>query len=89
MYSPSASDHFYTTSTVERDNAIQHLGYSDEGITGYVLAQSGTSDTVAFYRAYNGNIKDHFYTINAVEMENAIRKLGYGYEGVAGYVFEP
>ena len=89
MYSPSAGDHFYTTSVAERDNAIQRLGYSDEGITGYVYSQGGVADTVPFHRAYNGKVKDHFYTVNAVEMENAVRRLGYVYEGVAGHVFDP
>jgi len=37
MYSPSAVDHFYTTSASERDNAVDNLGYVDEGISCYVL----------------------------------------------------
>lgn len=88
-YSASASDHFYTTSASERDNAVQRLGYTDEGITGYVFTKDNRGDTVPFYRAYSGGAKDHFYTVNAPEMENAVRKGGYTYEGVAAYVFEP
>ncbi|CAA7264982.1 unnamed protein product [Cyclocybe aegerita] len=37
LYSGSSVDHFYTTSASERDNAIRNLGYTDEGISGYVL----------------------------------------------------
>lgn len=88
-WSPGASDHFYTTSAAERDNAVQHLGYRDEGVTGYVYSNDSKGDTVPFYRAWSGGQSDHFYTVNAVEMENAVRKLGYTYEGVACYVFEP
>lgn len=85
MYSPRDGDHFYTTSAAERDNAVQNLGYNNEGVTGYVYPQS-SDDTVPFYRAYNGKIKDHFYTVNAVEMDNAVRRLGYSFEGIAAYV---
>ena len=31
LYKPEASNHFYTTSDAERDNAINSLGYLDEG----------------------------------------------------------
>jgi hypothetical protein len=37
MYSPSATDHFYTTNPAERDNAIDNLGYNNEGIAAWVL----------------------------------------------------
>ncbi|KAJ3505653.1 hypothetical protein NLJ89_g7307 [Agrocybe chaxingu] len=37
LSSGSSIDHFYTTSASERDNAIRNLGYTDEGISGYVL----------------------------------------------------
>jgi hypothetical protein len=36
LYSEAASDHFYTTSAAERDNAIAAYGYRDEGVAGYV-----------------------------------------------------
>lgn len=37
LYNPTVSDHFYTTSRSEADNAVRRLGYSDEGIACYVL----------------------------------------------------
>lgn len=36
VYSEAAENHFYTISGAERDNAINNLGYRDEGIAGYV-----------------------------------------------------
>ena len=36
LYKPEASNHFYTTSDAERNNAINSLGYLDEGILGYI-----------------------------------------------------
>ena len=40
MYQPSIVDHFYTTSEAERENAINNLGYQDEGIVGYINPKS-------------------------------------------------
>jgi hypothetical protein len=87
-YSPSATDHFYTTSRPERDNAVHRLGYKDEGITGYVYPRL-TPGTQPLYRAYKGGAsRDHFYTTNKAEMDNAVRHLGYAAEGITGYVFK-
>lgn len=36
LYHPGSDDHFYTLSANERDNAINAIGYLDEGILGYV-----------------------------------------------------
>ena len=36
LFLGSNGDHFYTTSAAERDNAINNIGYVDEGIAGYV-----------------------------------------------------
>jgi hypothetical protein len=36
-YSPTLDDHFYTIDKMEHDNAVEKLGYSEEGVTGWVL----------------------------------------------------
>jgi hypothetical protein len=36
LYSGASSDHFFTTSAPERDNAVATYGYRDEGVPGYV-----------------------------------------------------
>ncbi|KAJ8508941.1 hypothetical protein ONZ45_g8831 [Pleurotus djamor] len=36
-YSPSGTDHFHTTDFNEKNNAVRRLGYTDEGVAGYVL----------------------------------------------------
>jgi hypothetical protein len=38
LYSDAASNHFYTTSEAERDNAVNNLGYLYEGLAGHVWA---------------------------------------------------
>ena len=35
-YRPMTGNHFFTTSVGERDNAVNNLGYVDEGVAGYV-----------------------------------------------------
>ncbi|SDP64670.1 hypothetical protein SAMN04487914_1234 [Arthrobacter sp. ok909] len=79
-------DHFYTTSSVERDNAVQKYGYQKEGIACYIFdtQQPGTD---ALYRLLNSQNGDHFYTTSAFERDNAVQKYGYHSEGVAGYVY--
>lgn len=37
LYDARNVDHFYTTDEEERDRAIRDGGYTDEGITGYIL----------------------------------------------------
>ena len=37
-YNNAIDDHFYTTDATEHANAVQNLGYADEGIAGWVLS---------------------------------------------------
>ncbi|KAJ3546032.1 hypothetical protein NMY22_g2211 [Coprinellus aureogranulatus] len=85
-FNARSTDHFYTTNRAEHTNAYTNLGYSDEGISGYILP-SQEPHTVPLYRLYNGRVSDHFYTTNAAERDNARDRLGYADEGVAGYVY--
>ena len=85
MYSGSAVDHFYTTSASERDNAVEHLGYSDEGIAAYVYA-TDICGAIPLYRTYSPGATDHFYTTSESERNNAVAHLGYNDEGIAAYV---
>ncbi|KAJ2911524.1 hypothetical protein MD484_g8888, partial [Candolleomyces efflorescens] len=38
LYSSRASDHFYTTSDDEKIRSIVNLGFTDEGVAGYLPA---------------------------------------------------
>ncbi|KAG0041552.1 hypothetical protein BGZ83_001660 [Gryganskiella cystojenkinii] len=89
LYSSGGTDHFYTTSAAERDNASNNLGYTQEGIAGYVYPSEAApcQSTVPIYRMYNGAIVDHFYTADPEEAQNAIKHLGYNDEGKAWYMF--
>lgn len=81
-----SNDHFYTTSSAERDNAFAFLGYIEEGIACYVYT-SQASGTIPFYRYMNSSTHDHFYTTSLTEGNNAAAHLGYKGEGTACFVF--
>jgi hypothetical protein len=70
------------------DHATSVLGFSAEGITGYIFPTQ-EAQTVPLYRSYQPSILDHFYTVDKAESDNAVAKLGYVYEGITGYVFPP
>jgi hypothetical protein len=75
LYKGHKDDHFYTTSTIEKNNAVQRLGYVDEGIAGYVQS-SPDANHVPFYRAYHPAIADHFYTTSMAEIESVAPEIG-------------
>ena len=84
-YSPSATDHFYTTDAVELENAVNNLGYRSEGDAAQVFS-SQVSGSVPLYRLYKTN-EDHFYTASATQRDNAINNSGYKDEGVTAYIY--
>jgi hypothetical protein len=82
----SDNHHFYTTSWPEAVNAINNLGYSDEGICCHVMT-AASADGVPLYRLYSPSSDDHFYTTSWPEATNAFNNLGYKYEGIAARVW--
>ncbi len=78
-------DHFYTTSQVEHDNAVQHLGYTDQGQACFVSA-THIAGTVPFHRLRKHSTGEHFYTMNDAERDSAIQHLGFTSEGEACFV---
>jgi hypothetical protein len=85
-YQPAIVDHFYTTNAAETQNAINNLGYNDEGVAARIWPTDGDG-LVPLYRMYSPGATDHFYTTNPAERDNAIYNLGYNDEGIAGFVF--
>lgn len=83
---PIPEDHICTTSSAERCDAIERLGYLDDGIVCHVPSQP-SAYTLPLYRLHNPAIADHLYTTSATERDDAIRNLGYVDEGVACLVF--
>ncbi|KAI0322134.1 hypothetical protein OF83DRAFT_1049947, partial [Amylostereum chailletii] len=85
IYRSKDTDHFYTTDANERATVIA-AGGSDEGVAGYVYADSSCPGLVPLYRVFSPSADDHFYTTNAAERDNAVNSLGYNNEGIAAYV---
>ncbi len=79
IYNPYSGEHFYTSSTEERDNLVR-LGWTYEGI-GW---NAPTTSNTPVYRLYNGNAGEHHYTMSATERDNLVR-LGWKYEGIGWY----
>ncbi len=79
LYNPNSGEHFYTSSTEERDQLVD-LGWNDEGL-GWV---SPKADGDPVYRLYNPNAGDHHYTVSAEERDQLV-DLGWNYEGVGWY----
>ncbi|KAF9552716.1 hypothetical protein CPC08DRAFT_789314 [Agrocybe pediades] len=84
----TVTDHFYTTSVAERDAAINKLGFTNEGIAGYVYNDT-LCDGLPLYRLYSGKVQNHFYTMDAAERDNMVANDpdGYVYEKIAAYMF--
>ena len=79
LYNPNTGEHFYTSSTNERDvNAS--LGWIPEGV-GWVAPS--TSDTPV-YRLYNPYTGDHHYTTSTNERD-ALAAIGWNAEGIGWY----
>jgi len=77
-------DHFYTTNLTERDNAVNTMGYVDEGIECYVSNRSFPGG-VPLFRLYKGDANSHFYTTSETEKDIKIIE-GYVYEGIQCFV---
>ena len=78
LYNPNSGEHFYSSSTVERDHLIS-LGWQDEG-TGWIAPASGD----AVYRLYNPYAGEHHYTLSAAERDMLV-SVGWNDEGVGWY----
>ncbi|KAH6906922.1 hypothetical protein BKA70DRAFT_1401250 [Coprinopsis sp. MPI-PUGE-AT-0042] len=86
-YLQTIGDHFYTINKTEHHIALDEIGYTEEGVVGYLFAKP-QKGTVALYRLsiiWSG--VDHFYTTNGLEKDNVMTTHHGIYEGVAGYVY--
>jgi len=98
-YDPGTGFHFFTTSQMQFDNAIQH-GFVDEtsGRTGFAILPDAGSGGMPLYRLYNLQTGEHYYTLNAIERNSLVSlippdhpqfgTLGWRDEGIEGYLFD-
>lgn len=82
LYKSADNDHFYTTNSVERDNAVKNSGYKYEKIEFY-MSDRPFIGGISLYRYYYGDAKKHYYTTNT-----SLAAAGYTEgPGVIGYVY--
>ena len=77
MYDPNSGEHFYTGSTVERENLVA-AGWHYEGV-GFTFSQTTGSPV---YRLYDPVYGEHLYTMD-VEERDALIAEGWSLEGIA------
>lgn len=77
MYDPNSGEHFYTGSTVERDNLVAE-GWNYEGV-GFTFPQNSG---LPVYRLYEPVYGEHLYTMDEAEKDKLIAE-GWNYEGIA------
>lgn len=63
LYNPNSGEHFYTSSSVERQ-AVIDAGWNDEGV-GWTAPTSG----IKVYRLYNSFAGEHHYTTSEAERD--------------------
>lgn len=76
--------YFYTTSTNEKNNAVNRYKFRYEGVGFWGRSSSAAAKPV--YRLFHKKKNLHFYTANINEKNNAVKKHGYRYEGIGFYV---
>jgi len=86
MYTPSQTDHFYTTNYYEYSTIAPAVGYIGEGILGNIFGSS-QNGTIPVYRMYSPSQTDHFYTTNYYEYSAIAPAVGYIGEGTLGNIF--
>ena len=77
MYNPNTGEHFYTGSTVERDNLIS-VGWQYEGV-GFTFPLT-TGKPV--HRLFQPSTGEHLYTMDEAEKAKLMAE-GWNYEGIA------
>lgn len=90
LWNNVTSDHYYTTSTSNRDVAVNdagyvlQTGYNSQGIAGYIYLYP-EPNTAPLIQLWSGTRNDHAYAAGEAEA-NALVAAGYTREGVLGYI---
>ncbi|EGP4894554.1 serine protease [Enterococcus faecium] len=79
LYNPNNHEHFYTSSTKERDHLIKIHWGNYEGPAWNAPTNTGK----LVYRLYNKGLRDHHYTASWDEVKWLTKSYGWTYEGPA------
>ncbi|MET1109128.1 CAP domain-containing protein [Enterococcus faecium] len=79
LYNPNNHEHFYTSSTKERDHLVKIHWGNYEGPAWNAPTNTGK----LVYRLYNKGLRDHHYTASWNEVKWLTKSYGWTYEGPA------
>ncbi len=79
LYNPNNHEHFYTSSTKERDHLVKIHWGNYEGPAWKAPTNTGK----LVYRLYNKGLRDHHYTASWNEVKWLTKNYGWTYEGPA------
>ncbi len=79
LYNPNSGEHFYTSSTGERDHLVS-LGWNYEGV-GWIAPKTSNTPVYRLYNPYGG---EHHYTTSLAE-RNMLINAGWNDEGIGWY----
>lgn len=79
LYNPNNHEHFYTSSTKERDHLVKIHWGNYEGPAWNAPTNTGK----LVYRLYNKGLRDHHYTASWDEVKWLTKSYGWTYEGPA------
>lgn len=79
LYNPNNHEHFYTSSTKERDHLVKIHWGNYEGPAWNAPTNTGK----LVYRLYNKGLRDHHYTASWDEVKWLTKNYGWTYEGPA------
>jgi hypothetical protein len=93
FWSPVYERHFYTASTLEKQELLAKYSYvwTYEGVVYHALQDNSDPACQPVHRFWSSLLCSHFYTIDAQEKDKLTRDYPYiwAYEGIAFYAYPP
>jgi len=90
LYNGANSDHLYTSSLVEKDNATKNLGYTDEGVIGSACTVKASADAMGLSgiaRFLNNRTNQHNFVLDeSAEFTVLAGNASYKNEGIVCWI---
>ena len=90
LYNGAKSDHLYTSSLVEKDNATKNLGYVDEGVIGSACTVKASADAMGLSgiaRFLNNRTNQHHFVMDeSAEFTALAGNASYKNEGIVCWI---
>ena len=90
LYNGAKSDHLYTSSLVEKDNATKNFGYVDEGVIGSACTVKASADAMGLSgiaRFLNNRTNQHHFVLDeSAEFTALAGNASYKNEGIVCWI---